>query len=80
MKQLLIFISIFFLLSLGTSAEIKDCSKYNKSPKKYLDCQKHNIKEKDPTELTMEEALILIEKRKEYDKNKKNKKSKKNKI
>ncbi len=27
--------------------------------------------EKDPTELTMEEALILIEKRKEYDKNKK---------
>ncbi len=30
--------------------------------------------EKDPTELTMEEALILIEKRKEYDKNKKNKK------
>ena len=32
--------------------------------------------EKDPTELTMEEALILIEKRKEYDKNKKKKKSK----
>ena len=30
--------------------------------------------EKDPTELTLEEALILIEKRKEYDKNKKNKK------
>ena len=30
--------------------------------------------EKDPTELTMEEALILIEKRKEYDKNKKSKK------
>ena len=27
--------------------------------------------EKDPTELSMEEALILIEKRKEYDKNKK---------
>ena len=27
--------------------------------------------EKDPTELTMDEALILIEKRKEYDKNKK---------
>ncbi len=27
--------------------------------------------EKDPLELTMEEALILIEKRKEYDKNKK---------
>ncbi len=27
--------------------------------------------EKDPTELTMEEALILIEKRKEYDRNKK---------
>ena len=27
--------------------------------------------EKDPTELTMEEALILIERRKEYDKNKK---------
>jgi DNA topoisomerase-1 len=27
--------------------------------------------------LTMEEALILIEKRKEYDKNKKNKKKKK---
>ena len=33
--------------------------------------------EKDPTELTMEEALILIEKRKEYDKNKKGKKFKK---
>ena len=30
--------------------------------------------EKDPTELTMEEALILIEKRKEYDKTKKTKK------
>ncbi len=30
--------------------------------------------EKDPTELTMEEALILIEKRKEYDKAKKKKK------
>jgi len=30
--------------------------------------------EKDPAELTMEEALILIEKRKEYDRNKKNKK------
>ena len=29
--------------------------------------------EKDPTELTMEEALILIEKRREYDKNKKKK-------
>ncbi len=29
--------------------------------------------EKDPTELSMEEALILIEKRKEYDKNKKKK-------
>jgi len=33
--------------------------------------------EKDPTELTMEEALILIEKRKEYDKTKKNKKTQK---
>ena len=32
--------------------------------------------EKDPTELTMEEALILIEKRKEYDKSKKTKKKK----
>jgi DNA topoisomerase I len=30
--------------------------------------------EKDPTELTMEDALILIEKRKEYDKTKKKKK------
>ena len=30
--------------------------------------------EKDPNELTMEEALILIEKRKEYDKSKKRKK------
>ncbi len=34
--------------------------------------------EKDPTELNMEEALILIEKRREYDKNKKSKKNKKN--
>jgi DNA topoisomerase-1 len=33
--------------------------------------------EKDPTDLTMEEALILIEKRREYDKNKKTKKTKK---
>ncbi len=33
--------------------------------------------EKDPVEITMEEALILIEKRREYDKNKKNKKKKK---
>ena len=33
--------------------------------------------EKDPIELTMEDALILIEKRKEYDKNKKKKKGKK---
>ena len=33
--------------------------------------------EKDPTELTMEEALILIEKRKEYDKSKKKKMKKK---
>ncbi len=32
--------------------------------------------EKDPTELTMEEALILIEKRKQYDKTKKKKKKK----
>ncbi len=32
--------------------------------------------EKDPTEITMEEALILIEKRKEYDKTKKSKKRK----
>ena len=30
--------------------------------------------EKDPQEITMEDALILIEKRKEYDKNKKKKK------
>ena len=30
--------------------------------------------EKDPTELSMDDALILIEKRKEYDKNKKKKK------
>ena len=35
--------------------------------------------EKDPLELNMEEALILIEKRKEYDKIKKSKKSKKGK-
>ena len=35
--------------------------------------------EKDPLELNMEEALILIEKRKEYDKNKKLKKKKKGK-
>ncbi len=33
--------------------------------------------EKDPIEITMEEALILIEKRREYDKNKKGKKRKK---
>ena len=30
--------------------------------------------EKDPAELSMEDALILIEKRKEYDRNKKGKK------
>ena len=33
--------------------------------------------EKDPLEITMDEALILIEKRKEYDRNKKNKKKRK---
>ena len=33
--------------------------------------------EKDPNELTMDDALILIEKRKEYDKNKRGKKRKK---
>ncbi|MDC3037575.1 type I DNA topoisomerase [Candidatus Pelagibacter sp.] len=33
--------------------------------------------EKDPTDLNMEEALILIEKRREYDKNKKTKKKRK---
>ena len=32
--------------------------------------------EKDPTEINMDEALILIEKRREYDKNKKSKKKK----
>ena len=32
--------------------------------------------EKDPLELNMEDALILIEKRKEYDKSKKRKKGK----
>ena len=32
--------------------------------------------DKDPSEITMEEALVLIEKRIEYDKNKKNKKRK----
>ena len=31
--------------------------------------------EKDPLEINMEDALILIEKRKEYDKNKKSKKN-----
>ena len=35
--------------------------------------------ERDPNELTMEDALILIEKRKEYDKNKKKKKNKRKK-
>jgi DNA topoisomerase-1 len=30
--------------------------------------------EKDPNEITMEDALILIEKRREYDKNKKKRK------
>jgi DNA topoisomerase-1 len=33
--------------------------------------------EKDPSELSMEDALILIEKRREYDKSKKNNKRKK---
>ena len=32
--------------------------------------------EKDPSEITMDDALILIEKRKEYDKIKKNRKKK----
>ena len=32
--------------------------------------------EKDPVEITMDDALILIEKRKEYDRNKKGKKRK----
>jgi DNA topoisomerase-1 len=33
--------------------------------------------EKDPAEITMDDALILIEKRKEYDRSKKNKKKRK---
>ena len=33
--------------------------------------------EKDPLELSMDDALILIEKRKEYDRNKKGKRKKK---
>ena len=32
--------------------------------------------EKDPSEITMDDALVLIEKRKEYDRNKKGKKRK----
>ena len=35
--------------------------------------------EKDPNEITMDDALILIEKRKEYDRNKKGNKKKKGK-
>merc|ERR1712078_472331 len=44
---------------------------------KYKSLNATKPEEKDPTELTLEEALILLEKRKEYDKNKKNKKKKK---
>jgi DNA topoisomerase-1 len=44
---------------------------------KYRSLKASIPEEKDPTELTMEEALILIEKRKEYNKSKKNKRKKK---
>ena len=44
---------------------------------KYKSLNATILEEKDPLELNMEEALILIEKRKEYDKNKKSKKKKK---
>ena len=46
---------------------------------KYKSLNAKIAEEKDPTDITMEEAIILIEKRQEYDKNKKNK-WKKNKI
>ena len=40
---------------------------------KYKSINASIAEEKDPNEITMEEALIFIEKRKEYDKNKKKK-------
>ena len=46
--------------------------------KKFIDEGKEvylvELEDKDPSEITMEEALILIEKRKEYDKSKKKRK------
>ena len=44
---------------------------------KYKSLKCNNTRGKRSLELNMEEALILIEKRKEYDKNKKSKKKKK---
>ena len=43
---------------------------------KYKSLNATITEEKDPSELTMDDALILIEKRKEYDKMKKKKKKK----
>ena len=40
---------------------------------KYKSINASIAEEKDPNEITMEEALIFIEKRKEYDRNKKKK-------
>ena len=52
----------------STPAQTIDPSIYSVGPNATIP------EEKDPTELNMEEALILIEKRREYDRNKKKKK------
>ena len=78
-----------YTFSIGLLSEIKNIGEHPEDKKpvrvmkgqygpyiKYKSLNATIPEEKDPTELTMEEALILIEKRKEYDKTKKSKKRK----
>ena len=77
------------LAALITSSMIKDLGEHPEDKKpvrvmkgqygpyiKYKSLNATIPEEKDPSELTMEEALILIEKRREYDKTKKLKRKK----
>ena len=82
--------SLMLIIPTSISSIIKDLGEHPEDKKpvrimkgqygpyiKYKSLNATIPEEKDPVELTMEEALILIEKRREYDKNKKSKGKKK---
>ena len=80
MKNILTSIMLIFYMTSSANSIENKCNGIKKLSKEYIKYKSLNAtipEEKDPTDLTMEEALILIEKRKEYDKNKKSKKKKK---